>query len=371
MRKRLYILLMFLLLGLHTGCGGGSDSPSLAGDYLTPPPVGKLPWPQHDPAFSKVQYQEMMNNLWVNNNFGQYQGGTDPTDIYLHDGLDSILPNGTKIFAIQSGYVKAIIDCGEYYCTLIIEDENNPGYAWSYTHIYYFQVEVGQFVKQGSPLGQIHFHELEHIHLSRLQRISSEKSWSDFSNHQTLSPDSFFSYQDTQPPIIETPFRYFQNESNTLLNNSLSGDVDIVVGIRDQGEYAHSKDNGYGDRLAISRIEYRITGNGLSGTWQNSFDFSKLGVVSFLDGMQRNLEQTSTIYKYYYDIPPHNPTSTPDYNKIFSYYIITNTDNTGSLVKNSSWHTAGLTNGEYTITIRVYDYNRNMREISEVVTLNN
>ncbi len=67
----------------------------------------------------------MMANLFIINNFGQYQGADTKESVYFHDGLDDVLPNGTKIYAVDSGYVKSIDNRIEYYKTIIIG--NTPG----------------------------------------------------------------------------------------------------------------------------------------------------------------------------------------------------------------------------------------------------
>ena len=77
--------------------------------YLVAPPEGKLPWPQHDPAFTRQQYEQMMSGLFIINNFGLYQGGDTRDSVYFHDGLDIVLPNGTVLYAISSGFVRASI----------------------------------------------------------------------------------------------------------------------------------------------------------------------------------------------------------------------------------------------------------------------
>ncbi len=42
----------------------------------------------------------MMDELWIINNFGQYQQADKTTETYFHDGLDVVVPNRTKMFSI-------------------------------------------------------------------------------------------------------------------------------------------------------------------------------------------------------------------------------------------------------------------------------
>ncbi len=121
------IVLSLLLDGCGKKTPVSAEAAASSNIYTIPPPVGKLPWPQHDPKFTRTEYDSMMDSLWIINNFGQYQGGTASSSVYFHDGIDVVLPNGTKIFAVDSGYVKSIIDGGDYYRRLVIA--NTPGSA--------------------------------------------------------------------------------------------------------------------------------------------------------------------------------------------------------------------------------------------------
>jgi Peptidase family M23 len=380
-------LVVALLAG---GCGKHSpvsgDTGTSSSVYTVPPPVGKLPWPQHDPKFSREEYDAMMDSLWIINNFGQYQGGEVSGSVYFHDGLDVVLWNGTKIFAVESGYVKSIINGGEYYQTLVIANTPgaSPGYGWSYSHVNNFQVKVGDTVRQGEYLADIHFMGLPHVHLSRVFLESG--SWSNYSNIRSVLPDGSFFYRDEEPPVIEPGFRYYRIESDSLLGmgagSVLSGPVDIVVAMREQGYYAHSKGGmvgeGFGDRLSVSRIEYDITSANGQTLRFKSFNFTTMVLGQFPDLADRVL----TVYKFFYTILPGGPAS---WSKVSCYYIITNTDGTGKpgeVVASDgkySWKTDSTgsdgtrlyPDGKYTVTVRAYDAMGNCTTASEAVTLDN
>jgi Peptidase family M23 len=375
---------------LASGCKKGSpvspDSGIPSSNYVVHPPPGKLPWPQHDPQFSQTEYDAMMDSLWIINNFGQYQGGEDSGFVYFHDGLDVVLWNGTKIFAVESGYVKSIINGGEYYQTLIIGNTpgSAPGYAWSYSHVNNFQVRVGDTVRQGEYLADIHFMGLPHVHLSRMFLESG--SWSNYSDIRSVQPDNFFSYRDGEPPVIEAGFRYYRNENDSLLGTGngsvISGPVDIVVGMREQGYYAHSKggmvEEGFGDRLSVSRIEYDITSGSGRTFHYKSFDFSNMILGQYPDLVDRFY----TVYKFYYTVHPEGPAS---WSKIACYYVITNTDGTGEAGevnpsdRNYSWKTDSTSSdgtpvfpdGLYTVTVHAFDPAGNQAIASESVRVDN
>jgi hypothetical protein len=328
----------------------------------------------------------MMDNLFIINNFGQYQGGDTKNSVYFHDGLDVVLENGTKIFAVDSGYVKSIIDNGEFYTTLAIAGTPGgaPGEGWSYTHINNIRVKVGDFVRQGTYLADIHFQGVPHVHLSRV--ILTTGSWSDFWDMHSVSPDSCFSYEDAEPPVVEVPFRYYRDRSDSLLGSGsrtvFNGNVDIVVGMRERGTYAHSKGGvvyaGYGDRLSVSRIEYRISGSGVGPIVFKSFDFSRMILGQFTDGVDR----VYTVYKHYNVVHPEGASN---WDKIFSYYVITNTPADGSSGEvrpsdqNYAWNTSArdangrpvFPNGRYSITVIAYDQIGHATTASDTVTVNN
>lgn len=373
--------------------GGSENSPPVSPDsqitasrYVTPPPPGKLPWPQHDPQFTQAAYNAMMDSLFIINNFGQYQGGETKNSVYFHDGLDVVLWNGTKIFAVDSGYVKSIINGGEYYQTIIIGDTpgSAPGHGWSYTHVNNFQVKVGDKVKQGDYIADIHFQGVPHVHLSRVYLTSG--SWSSYYDTRSIQPDNFFSYRDEQAPMIESGLRYYRNGTDSLIGKGstavISGNVDIVVGMREQGEYAHSKGGvvytGFGDRLCVSRIEYEIKGPDQRTLHYVSFDFSRMVLGQFSDGVDR----VYTVYKHYYTVHPGGP---PNWDKIYSYYVITNTnggEESGEVKtsdQNYSWKTNALNaegtpafpDGVYTVTVLAYDVAGNVGTLSEPVKVAN
>ena len=328
-----------------------------------------------------------MNELFFINNFGEVQGANQMTGMYVHDGLDIVSPNGTKIFAVDSGYVKAIIGNPPYYMSMFIEDKNNPGYLWGYTHIYDFNVKEGDFVRQGEQLAVISFQGVEHIHFGRA-RLIPNSDYHDFSSYDYIRPDVFFEYTDTEPPTFYEKVKYFKNNDNktiTETNNDkiiLSGQVDIVAGIRDGGKVAHAKTldfvTNYGDRLAVDKITYEITDPNGQIFHFDSFDFSKL----MFRYTNPNWEKTNVIYKDYNSvnyIPPQN------YDKFFSFYIITNSEPNDDYHEitlddaDNSWNTTELKedgskryiNGEYTIKVTAYDFKGNFSSITDTVFVNN
>lgn len=373
-----------LLSGI-SACAG--DSPGDVTDPLVQPPVpgaieyavklpdGKLPWPQHVPEFTAAQYAAMQQDLFIINNFGLYQAGSssDRNSMYLHDGLDIVLPNGTKIHAIEAGYVRSIVAAVLNYKYIVVEDADTPGSGWAYVHTDDFTVKVGDFVPQGKWIANVRFQGIEHIHLDRVHG-------SNFSNYMSLTrtqPDGFFVYTDVDPPEFAGAFHYLENGTETRFPPGapavVHGDVDIVVGLRERGQYARRPNFPTGDRLAVTRIEYDIAPVGGVPVTRKSFDLTTAHLPRLGPGQEYKMAQTLfAFYGLFY--PSGNPAW---WQTGFSFYTITNSPpggRTGVLTPDDaaeSWRTADVPNGEYSVTVRAWDFKGNRAERSETVLVAN
>ncbi len=351
--------------------------------YSATLPEGKLPYPHQNPEFSQQSYDSLVENLFIINNFGLYQCGEADEECYFHDGLDFVLSNGTPIFALKSGTVRANIGGNSFYRTLVVEDLDEPGFAWTYTHVFNFQVKSGEEVSQGQYLGVVNFQGLDHIHLSRA-RLREGGSWNNFRDLINIYPDNYFTFIDNDPPIIKTPFHYFRNNSNSIFQNdgmldTISGEVDIVVSMRDVGAYAGDfiGNNGYwGDRLAVRDISYRILKDEEEILDRKSFDFTKLEFAFHSE----KWKETLTVFKHanILDIDAGSN------NMFHSHYIITNAkDNLQGIInpedQGLSWNTLELDslnqqiypNGLYTIEVTAHDSNGNQTIEIDQVFINN
>jgi hypothetical protein len=356
-------------------------------------PEGKLPWPHHNPSWTQATYDAKLRDLWVVNNFGLYQGGEDRSSVYLHDGLDVVLDNGTPVYAVTAGTVRERTDWG----LLVVEDLDQPGHGWGYAHVNNFVVQVGDAVPQGAHLASVNFQGLEHIHLDRL-RLRPGGRWTTWGDLVHLQPDTFFVYTDTEAPVFEGPFRYVRDATDNAFLAALdepvtvSGDVDIVVGLRDPGEWARSKvpfggTSTYGDRNAPSRIEYEITGaDGTVLERTTSIDFSEVALMAAFASADRTVSvaQTLSIYQHYQSVRP-DPPPVGNYNRKFNFFIVTHTGGLmedGELAyaeRGGAWHTAELDNtgaprfpnGDYVVTVYAYDFKGNMATRSDTVRVAN
>lgn len=343
---------------------------------------GILPWPHQRPDISQAEYDDLIEDLWIINNYGQYQASEDKSLVYFHDGLDIVLDNGTNLYAVESGYVKSIVD--PQYIIIGDTEADSPGNGWIYAHVNNFRFQEGDYVEQGEYIADVFFEGLPHVHLGRIYLESG--SWEDHENINYIHPDKYFYYKDTQPPVIKTPFYYFRNNSDELIENVkptiIWGDIDIVVGIRDPGEFAHSKESGFGDRLCITRIEYEITGENIQPVYKKSFDFREI-IISHKSGATLGRERVFTVFKHYKIF--HPVIDSAFWDKTFSYYIITNTDGTGEFgiidisAKDYAWNTAEVDasgnpkfpDGLYSITVTAYDFLGNCSKAMDTVRVGN
>jgi len=145
-------LIIILLFCLFTACTKEEPTPNSPDpvfeqnfpiEYKATLPAGKLPYPHHNPEYSQEAYDSLVQELFIINNFGLYQCGDAEEDCYFHDGLDFVLPNGTPIFALEAGTVRANIGGNSFFRTLVVEDLDEPSFGWTYTHIYNFSVQAG------------------------------------------------------------------------------------------------------------------------------------------------------------------------------------------------------------------------------------
>ncbi len=343
------------------------EVPDLEFPYREDHPA-KLPWPHQSPDLAADEIAALARKVWVINNFPLYQADEKGDWAYLHSGLDIVLDNGTDIYAMKDGWVKSVRASA-----VIIADEEGdaPSYGWAYTHIGDIRVKAGQFVQQGTRIGKVDFQGLPHIHLAKI--FSQGPHWGDWS--YACMPDGHFDYADDEPPVVGTPFHFFKNNSDTIFEPDsagdvvVSGDVDIVVAMRDAGPCARSRENGFGDRLAVASIEYEISAVGApqgSGHVRRSFDFRTIRVKEGYDARAYGTRLAKVAFKHWTLFESARPSG----DKIPSYYIITNHPPTDVCRELSfdhadcSWETAArdergnalFPDGEYEVTVTACDF---------------
>ena len=347
-----------------------------------------LPWPHESPGANPSEIETLRKQVFVINNFGLYQGSDHPLENYFHDGLDIVLPKGTPIFALADGVVRHVFLSSEPGSrSIAIEDSANPGFGWIYVHTDAFRFAEGDLVGRGAQIAEVaDFNGLEHIHLSRTF-VPAGKEWNRITSHYNLFSDDFFDLRDTERPLIDRRLFLFKNESSERLTKKVgrlpvaSGDVDLVIGIRDPGHYARSKDPAFpvfaGDRLAPAVIRCDVLNSNGEMVAQWTRDMTR--TVLRWQETQREIwapERVAVVFK-----PPQLvPGGEQNGFRTYSYYILTNTGaiNSSGEIKPSdsqkTWRTAAVNrkgerlfpDGRYTVRISAWDSvgNRSTRRMS-------
>jgi|GEM_PF-6519672 len=353
--------ILFLMVGLFLVLHHLSFSAA-----LTSPPLAGLPRTQ-DKSYSAEEI------------------GRTSTDVFFKRILRPE-PDYHQFSAMWALTQKATSGDGATRDVIVDVNDHKPAYGWEYTHLGNIQVKPGDRVKKGTVIGEIAFEGLPHVHLTKV--FSEGEHWGSW--RYLCMPNGHFTCLDEEPPLIGKPFYFFKNNSDETIAQSaskrivLSGDVDIVVAMRDGGHFAHSKQNGFGDRLAVSRITYEIkpVGGGKKSIRSfESFDFRKLKIKQGFFDKTYGTALTRVVYKHWVLLQPDRPAG----DKIFNFYVITNCEGTESprelnvQDRDRCWRTAArdeegqrlFPNGTYEIAVTAYDFAGNVATESMRVSVKN
>ncbi len=381
----LFLLLQYFAATASAAFRASPDGTQPGPDLAAPTPepkIDKLPWPHQPPGLTAAQVEQFNRSVWVINNFPLFQADERGDWCYLHGGLDIVTTNGAPIYAIKGGWVKSVTHSA---VTVADAKDESPSYGWSFAHLGRIKVHEGDFVAQGTQLGVVEFTGLPHTHLDKV--FSRGGYWSSW--RYICFPDDHFTFEDQEPPTIETPFYFFEHDSDRMVqpqpNGTIAvrGDIDIVVAMRDGGRFAHSQESGFGDRLAVARIEYRIAPAENTNQARSflSFDFRKSRFLAGTDFSGRPLGTAiaKMVYKHWSFFG-----NAPGGDRNLSYYIISHgpanapaTELEPALASNC-WHTAALTkgapaypDGDYIITVTAFDSHENSASKSMRVSVDN
>jgi len=304
--------------------------------------------------------------------------GLVQNEIYLHTGVDIAVAAGTPVYAIESGYVKAVITLYGAYSSwrmAICDSANNAECdGWMYAHVApaSFAFEVGDWVEAGDSIGAIaHWPDypetVQHLHFSIIRFSGDSATWHDgfwdweFIGNPLEYLDGIY---DTDYPVIDKawygqPFAFCRNSSMDyfLVGTSLDGDVDIISSMYDYYNFYQWKNVPY-------KIEYKIEGDS-SIPWTTTVCFTE-EIGSYNTWMQT---YKTIIYQDDYYC---NTNFTPDSQVM--YFNLTNSDGDGVVEAsdvNESWQTTGFYNGDYYVYARASDYAGNITIDSMLVTVAN
>jgi len=298
----------------------------------------------------------------LGNSYGEYQdyGGA----AYYHPGIDILAPAGTAVYAVKSGYVKAVLTIyADLHWRVAIGDSAGAAECdgWLYAHLDPFTIMVteGEWVEAGQYLGDLVYWPtagFHHLHFVKIRHsgVTWNSNWDFIGN----ALDELAVVDDPLPPQFlpvpgGVPFAFCQNEAVSYFTpgNPVAGDVDIICRADDMINSSWL--------VAPYELEYRIEGDS-SIPWTTSVRFSGY------------LDYDNNIRAVYQDDVYLN--SLGDYENRVFYFNLTNTDGDGIIEtsdKALSWRTSYFHNGEYMVFARAYDRAGNVAVDSMSVTVMN
>ena len=186
-------------------------------------------------------------NVW--NNYQQ------PTDQYVHAGLDFIQPAGAEVLAVEGGYVAAIATNypkSKTHHFFIVTPKKSGDEGWCYTHVdpASYTFKVGDEVRKGQALGKlVKFYvgknrgaDHLHLHYVRFKKTGAGK----VDVHSLVDPLLFFDWKDSAPPAIDKQFHFVREGTLDEFPAGpdglarVSGMVDVIVGISDNAHKDHA-----------------------------------------------------------------------------------------------------------------------------------
>jgi len=335
------------------------------------PPTSKPAVPVRHPVWPfKGDFKAQ--NIW--NNYQQ------PTDLYIHAGLDFIQNAGTEVLAVEDGHVAAISTNYLEWKThqfFVVTTEKDGKMGWCYTHVdpdtYTFK--VGDKVRQGQVLGKIvDFYVgknkgADHLHLHYVEYKKTDDGKIEVES--LVDPLLFFDWQDTAPPQIDKPLRFVRKGTMDEFTADqegvviVSGRVEIVAGISDTA-YA-----GQACNWMVPVVTLEIAG-------EKSTPWRKL--VLDQRGDVRDPQVASTLYLSGKDAEPWMK-GRPRFPSVY-WMKVTSTDGNGVIEPSDrlqAWDTAErdeagrprFPDGLYKVIVRAWDLQGNQTSRTATVRLAN
>ncbi len=324
----------------------------------------------HDAIHSPLKYNETSYPSPIGNSYGEIQ--EYGIEAYCHPGVDFLGTPYENVYAVHSGYVKAVLTTGgDIYWRIAISnndtDEESDGYLYAHLNQNTIPFVVGDYVEEGTVIGTLVDWPLQyftHTHFARLHY------WGETWDGNWWTADDplmdVVNIQDTIPPTFENAkdndLFAFRTASGLYLNpQNLSGSFDIIAKCYDRVNSdwkVDVKDIRYeiikaeNDSLIFSRFSY-------------SFD---MPLDTYGDG-QTDSMILNTIYSR-----DNTCYSTGNYDEREYYHIITNS-NGDSLITaedaEENFNSEITVDGQYWIKVIISDAANNVVSDSMLVYFNN
>ncbi len=315
-----------------------------------PPAAGAIDWPMAPRDSAQP----------IGNGWGEYQNyGGWP---YLHPGIDIMGSPNQPVYAVKSGFVKAVLTTFEdLHWRVAIGDSAGSVECegWLYAHLQQLSITVqeGDWVAEGELLGNLVYWpvaDFHHLHFAKIRNsgVFWFPDWEFIENPlvELSNIDDFVA-----PAFLETPLggilAFCQNQTSNYLSDadSLYGDVDIICRAYDLIGHPTWKCNPH-------RLEYLIKSDTLTTDTLLSFLFE--GQLFWEDNVP-------VIFK-----DDHVLDTRGDYTMRDYYYILTNTDGDGVVEASDAaccWQTREWPNDDYMVIAKASDAYGNVTYCSMAV----
>ena len=325
----------------------------------------------HQAITAPLDYGIIAQPFPIGNSYGEIQqyGGSP----YLHPGVDFLGGDYANVFAVHSGFIKAIITTGgSAYWRIGISNENtsaeSEGYLYAHLNQNSIPYIVGDQVQVGNLLGTLYpwgFSDFTHIHFARI--ISSGSTWS--GNWWTTDNPlvDVINIEDTTSPIFENAYGSdlfaFRTEAGTYLDpDHLMGEIDIVAKCHDIANSTW--------RIDVWDIRFKLhPASNPGSTIYERFSFAyDMPLDTYINGTYDNMV-LYTIYSrdpYCYSIGDY---STRDY-----YHIITNSDGDSVITEYDQYEnldTSQFPDGQYILEVIARDCSMNETSAAMTITFDN
>jgi len=322
--------------------------------YAGSPRAANINWPMK--PFNQAQP--------LGNNYGEYQyyGGSP----YLHPGIDILADPWDSVFAVKSGYVKAVLTTSaDLHWRVAVGDSVGiapcDGYLYAHLDSATIQVAEGDTIIAGQFLGLIvpwPVASFDHLHFVVIRQSGYPWTADWMFIHNPL--DYLVDVSDSAPPEFlqlsnGSYFAFAPNNTTSYLNvgDTLSGAVDFHVRVQDR----------------VGHPTWELTPYRMQWEFRNdSLSYGPYLSVQFRDTLWW-ADNVATIYR---DDSVYDTKGDYDFREY--YMIMTNNDNDEYIEDgdaDSAWFTGDYPNGMYWLKATALDRFGNRGEESLQVVIEN